>query len=52
VNDTTELDAIHALWTTAGCTGGIACPAIACVNPGTHAVCVPANSGDLCMGAN
>jgi len=49
---TGELDPIKAQWDAAGCTGGIACPAIACVNPGTHAVCVPANSGDLCMGAN
>jgi hypothetical protein len=52
VNDTTEIDAIKAQWDTAGCTGGIACPLIACVNPGTHANCVPANSGDLCQGAN
>ena len=52
VNDTTELDVIHAAWTAAGCTGGIVCPAIACLSPGTHGVCVPADSGDFCMGAN
>jgi hypothetical protein len=52
VNDTTELDRIHAQWTSAGCTPGIVCPAIACVNPGTRGSCVPANSGDLCVGAS
>jgi len=46
-----RVDAL-AQWDAAGCTGGIACPAIACVNPGTHAVCTPINSGDFCMGAN
>jgi len=52
VNDTTELDAIQAQWNAAGCTGGIVCPAIACINPGTRANCVAANSGDICQGVN
>jgi hypothetical protein len=51
VNDTTELDKIKAQWDAAGCTGGIACPAIACVNPGTKANCVVANAGDICQSA-
>jgi len=52
VKNTTELDAIHAQWDAAGCTGGIACPAIACVNPGTRANCIPMDSGDFCVGTN
>ena len=51
VNDTTELDKIKAQWDAAGCTAGIICPAVVCINPGTKAACVPANSGDLCMGS-
>jgi hypothetical protein len=51
VNDTTELDKIHGQWNAAGCTTAV-CPAALCINPGTHAACVPANSGDLCMAAN
>ena len=50
VNDTTELDRIQAQWTAAGCTPGIVCPAIACLESRHRAACVPANSGDLCMG--
>jgi hypothetical protein len=52
VNDTTELDRIKAQWDAAGCTPGIVCPALACLSAGTHAVCVPIDSGDVCMGAN
>jgi hypothetical protein len=51
VNDTSELDPIAAQWAAAGCTSQV-CPGVACVAPGTSAVCVPANSGDLCMGTN
>jgi hypothetical protein len=49
VSDTTELDKIQAQWTAAGCTT-LFCP-ILCVNTGTHAVCVPNDSGDWCTGA-
>jgi len=50
VNDTTELDRIKGQWDAAGCTGGIACPAVACGNPGTKASCVVADAGDICQG--
>jgi hypothetical protein len=48
VNDPTELDTIHAQWTSAGCTAQL-CPG-ACVAPGDLGACVPINSGDVCQG--
>src|SRR4029077_7174611 len=50
VNNTTTLDAIHTLYTQAGCTTA-ACP-IACVNPGSDGACVAVNSGDFCVPGN
>ena len=47
--DTTEIDKIKAQWNAAGCTPGIICPAIACLNPGTKASCLPNDSGDWCI---
>ena len=52
VTDTTELEKIKGQWDAAGCTPGSVCPAVLCINPGTAAACVPANSGDLCVGTN
>jgi len=50
VNDSTTLDAIHTLYTQAGCTTST-CP-VACVNPGTHGACMAINSGDFCGPGN
>jgi hypothetical protein len=46
VTDTSELDAIRADWTAAGCTPKL-CTAL-CPAAGEHAVCTAVNSGDLC----
>jgi len=46
VNDTTELDQIHAQFTAAGCTSKV-CP-IACPAPGARGGCAVADSGDIC----
>jgi len=48
VNDTTALDAIAAQYQQLGCAAvPHACPAIACINPGTGA-CTAADSGNIC----
>jgi len=44
VNDNTELTAIRARWTAAGCAVPTVCPAIACVLP-TMAVCMATDAG-------
>jgi hypothetical protein len=46
VNDASDLDAIKQSWTAAGCDSlvGVACPAIACLQP-TQGLCVASDGG-------